>query len=256
MVPLMEFAGLKLQKCRHGWMLCAGPLIGKCLELYGEYSEGEVATMGRYVRAGDTVIDVGANIGSLTLPLAGLVGAQGRVCAFESQAYNFNLLCAHLALNGIEHVRPLNAFVSDVTDPKTWGEVWGSYVSDKWPTPVMKLDDLGLDSCALIKIDVDGGELGVLKSAARLIDKVRPVLYFENDVPAVSRELLQHVFDLNYDLYWDAQPIFKEENFLGNTHYPWSTRYNSLMVLALPGEKGLTPPEGVRVVDSPEEWWN
>src|SRR4051812_24573079 len=102
----MEFAGIKLQKCRHGWMLCHGPIIGKCLELYGEYSEGEVATMRRYVSAGDTVIDVGANIGSLTLPMAGLTGAQGRVFAFESYPYNFNLLCTHLALNGIEHVRP------------------------------------------------------------------------------------------------------------------------------------------------------
>src|SRR4051794_2822301 len=115
----MEFAGLKLQKCRHGWMLCAGPTIGKCLELYGEYSEGEVATMRRYVRPGDTVIDVGANIGSLTLPMAGLVGPQGRVVAVESHPATFNLLCAHLALNGIEHVRPFNAFVSDVANPKT-----------------------------------------------------------------------------------------------------------------------------------------
>jgi FkbM family methyltransferase len=251
----MEFAGLKLQKCRHGWMLCDGPIIGKCLELYGEYSEGEVATMRRYVKPGDTVIDVGANIGSLTLPMAGLVGPQGRAYAFESQAHNFNLLCAHLALNGIEHVRPLNAFVSDVPKPKTSSEMWGSYVSDKWPTPVTKLDDLGLDSCALIKIDVDGGELGVLKSAARLIEASRPVLYFENDTREVSRVLLQHVFDLNYDLYWDAQPVFVEDNFLGNADYIFSKHYVSQMVLALPGERGLVPPEGIPVVEGPEQWW-
>ena len=251
----MEFAGLKLQKCRHGWMLCDGPIIGKCLELYGEYSEGEVATMRRYVKPGDTVIDVGANIGSLTLPMAGLVGAQGRVYAFESQARNFNLLCAHLALNGIEQVRPLNAFVSDVANPKTSSEAWGSYVSDKWSTPVMKLDDLGLESCALIKIDVDGGELGVLKSAARLIEKARPVLYLENDVKSESRALLQYAFDLNYDLYWDPQPVFVEDNFLGNREYLWKTFYVSKMVLALPGEKHLIPPEGIPVVEGPEQWW-
>jgi FkbM family methyltransferase len=252
----MEFAGLKLQKCRHGWMLCGGPYIGKCLELYGEYSEGEVDTMRRYVNPGDTVIDVGANIGSLTLPLAGLAGPEGCVFAFESHAQTFNILCAHLALNAIENVRPFNAFVSDVTKPKTWGEVWGSYVSDKWPTPVMKLDDLALNSCSLIKIDVDGGELGVLKSAARLIEKARPVLYFENDVQAVSRDLLQHAFDLNYDLYWDPQPIFRKNNFLGNPVNAWHPKdIFSQMVLGLPGEKGLMPPDGIPVVQSPEEWW-
>jgi FkbM family methyltransferase len=251
----MEFAGLKLQRCRHGWMLCEGPIIGRCLELYGEYSEGEVATMRRYVTPGDTVIDVGANIGSLTLPMAGLVGAQGRVYAFESQAHNFNLLCAHLALNGIEHVRSFNAFVSDVQNPKTSSEMWGSYVSDKWPTPLMKLDDLGLDSCALLKIDVDGGELGVLKSATRLIEKARPVLYFENDVRSESRALLEHVFDLNYDPYWDAQPVFAKDNFRGNTDYVFTKEYVSQMVLALPGERGLLPAEGARAIEGPEQWW-
>ncbi len=251
----MEFAGLKLQRCRHGWMLCQGPFIGKCLELYGEYSEGEVATMRRYVQPGDTLVDVGANIGSLTLPMAAMVGERGRVHAFESHASTFNILCANLALNGIEHVQGRNAFVSDVADPKTSSETWGSYVSDKWPTPVMKLDDLGLESCALIKIDVDGGELGVLKSAARLIEKARPVIYFENDVQSESSALLQHVFDLNYDLYWDAQPIFNQDNFLGNPHYPWDTVFLSKMVLALPGDKQRVPPEGIPVVEGPEQWW-
>lgn len=252
----MEFAGAKLQKCRHGWMLCEGPVIGKCLELYGEYSEGEVATMRRYVKPGDTVVDVGANIGSLTLPMAGLVGPQGRVYAFESQAHNFNLLCAHLALNGIEHVRPLNAFVSDVAKPRTSSEMWGSYVSDKWPTPVTRLDDLGLGACALLKIDVDGSELGVLKSAAGLIEKARPVLYFENDVQSESRALLEHVFDLNYDLYWDPQPVFVEDNFLGNPRYDMPILFVSKMILALPGERGLLPPDGARVVEDSGGWWD
>src|SRR5882724_879314 len=62
----------QLQRCRHGWMLFDGPYIGKCFELYGEYSEAEVDLMRCFVRPGDRVIDVGANIGDLTLPLARL----------------------------------------------------------------------------------------------------------------------------------------------------------------------------------------
>ena len=50
-----------------GWMLFSGPYIGKCFELYGEYSESEVVMMRNFVREGNTVIDVGANIGDLTL---------------------------------------------------------------------------------------------------------------------------------------------------------------------------------------------
>jgi len=38
----MEFGKLKLKRCRYGWMLFAGPVIGKCFELYGQYSESEI----------------------------------------------------------------------------------------------------------------------------------------------------------------------------------------------------------------------
>jgi hypothetical protein len=63
------------------------------------------------------------------------------------------------------------------------------------------------------------------------------------------------VFDLNYDLYWDPQPVFVADNFLGNPKYEWEVKYFSLMVLALPGEKGLVPPDGIPVVEGPEQWW-
>src|SRR5450631_2087253 len=75
----MPFGSRQLLRCRYGWMLFHGPFIGKCFELYGEYSEAEVALMRQLVRLGDQVIDVGANIGDLTLPLAQMVGPAGRV---------------------------------------------------------------------------------------------------------------------------------------------------------------------------------
>src|SRR6185369_4454414 len=58
-------------------MLFYGPYIGKCFDLYGQYSESEVAMMRAFLREGSTVIDVGANIGDLTLPLARIVGESG-----------------------------------------------------------------------------------------------------------------------------------------------------------------------------------
>ncbi len=55
-------------------MLFSGPYIGKCFELYGQYSESEVSLMRAFLRQGATVIGVGANIGDLTVPLAKIVG--------------------------------------------------------------------------------------------------------------------------------------------------------------------------------------
>jgi predicted RNA methylase len=109
---MMQFGPLTLKHCKYGWMLFSGPYIGKCFDLYGQYSESEVAMMRNFVREGDTVIDVGANIGDLTLPLARMVGDRGKVYAFESNPESFNVLCANLALNGIHCVKPINAFVA------------------------------------------------------------------------------------------------------------------------------------------------
>src|SRR6202011_3442622 len=77
----MQFGNLTLKQCKYGWMLFSGPYIGKCFELYGQYSESELSVMRAFLGEGSTVIDVGANIGDLTIPLAKMVGTSGRVYA-------------------------------------------------------------------------------------------------------------------------------------------------------------------------------
>ena len=63
--------------------------IGRSLAAYGEYSQGEAELYKQLLRSGDTVIEVGANMGSLTVPLARFVGEAGRVIAFEPQRLIF-----------------------------------------------------------------------------------------------------------------------------------------------------------------------
>jgi hypothetical protein len=74
----IDFGNLKLRPCLYGWMLYSGPYIGRCFELYGEYSESEVYVLRKYLTPGDIAIDVGANIGDLTIPMARIVGPEGQ----------------------------------------------------------------------------------------------------------------------------------------------------------------------------------
>ena len=245
----MQIGRHKLTLCRYGWMLHAGPFIGKCFELYGQYSESEVNVLRAFVRPGDTILDIGANIGDLTVPMARIVGEQGRVYAVELNSDTYHVLCANLALNGIRNVKALNCFIADLPEVDMSGP-WGKYgfVSAIWGATVVSIDSLGIESCSFIKIDVDGKELEVLKSANGLIGKNRPILYFENDDRGVSPALLDHAMRLGYDVYWHPAPIFDAANFFGNPINHWApNNIMSLMVLGIPGERRE------QVQDRPEE---
>jgi len=199
-----RFGDLMLRQCKYGWMLFCGPVIGKCFELYGQYSESEVEMMCSVLRPGRTVIDIGANIGDLTIPLAGIVGESGRVYAIESNPFVFNALCANLALNGIVNTKPVNASVATSADVDTGSTVWGptAYVGSTWAPHFLAIDALDVAACDLIKVDVDGKELDVLTSAEMTIKRFGPILYFENDVREASAALLEFAMKtLRYRLY-------------------------------------------------------
>jgi|SRR5437867_6649655 FkbM family methyltransferase len=254
----MQFGHLKLKYCKHGWMLFSGPFIGKCFDLYGQYSESEIAMMRLFLRDGSTVIDIGANIGDLTIPLSRIVGESGKVYAIESHPENVNVLCANLALNSIRNTKVINAFVATSNNADTASGVWGefAYVSQSWKTPILALDSLDLAACELIKVDVDGKELDVLQSGEMQIERLRPILYFENDVRDASSELLSYAMQkLGYDLYWHPAPIFDENNFFGNPVNHWAPRnIVSLMVLGVPSERKLEIPDLRRITDK-NDWW-
>src|SRR5215831_3472721 len=99
--------------CRHGTMiyLKRDQYIGRSLDLYGEFSEFEGEIFSQWLRPGQSVIEVGSNIGAHTLHLAKLVGPQGTVYAFEPQRLLFQLLCANVTLNERFNVRTYHGAV-------------------------------------------------------------------------------------------------------------------------------------------------
>ena len=249
----------RLKDTRHGRMLynINDQYVGRSLDLYGEFSEGEIELFQKLVQSGDIVLDVGANIGAHTVWFAKRVGLRGTVIAFEPQRFVFQLLCANLALNDIintiafwqavgESPATLTVPLLDPNASNNFGGLELGMHQQGDRVGIVRLDDAPLPRCTLIKVDVEGMELAVLKGATQLIRRFQPVLYVENDRPHLSADLTRFIHGtLNYDLYWHCPVLFNPNNFFGNAQNVFGN-IGSLNMLCVPRGRqvlGLRPVE-------------
>lgn len=250
---LFDHGAMRMKACRYGAMLynIHDQFIGRSFDLYGEYAEDEMGLLSNFLGPGQFVMDVGANIGAHTLFFAQKIGPEGRVLAFEPQRQVFQNLCANVALNGLSNVMTFHAGAADqhgmtaIPTPDynhegNFGAV--SLLPDPRvqnagtePVQLMTLDQLGLPHLALLKIDVEGMELAVLKGAAQTIQQHRPALYIENDRPEASPALLGYLKESGYRVYWHVSPLFNPHNVFANSENVFG-RIVSKNVLCLPGE--------------------
>jgi FkbM family methyltransferase len=235
-----------LTQTRYGQMLINrhDVYIGRALDLYGEWSEGEIDLFRQVLRPGMVAVDAGANIGTHTVAMAQFVAPNGTVYAFEPQRIVFQTLAANVALNslanvfclqralgeapGVLHVPPL-----DYTVPNNFGGVELGGATHGERVEIMRIDDLDLPACHLIKIDVEGMELAVLKGAAETIKRCQPLLYVEADRVERRDEVIAWLDAQGYALYWHTVPLYNPTNARGNATnvFPGVV---SLNVLAIP----------------------
>jgi FkbM family methyltransferase len=230
LATLPAFPAFNRQKaCRYGQMLynVHDMYIGRSLDLYGEYSEGEVELFRQILRPGDFAVEVGANYGAHTVFLAQQVGPTGVVAAFEPQRIVFQTLCANIALNNLPNIIALHEAVGaesgsikvpvlDYSKTNNFGGLSLGKFEVGEDVPVVTLDSKPLKRCNFLKIDVEGMEEQVLRGAARAIERFKPVMYVENDKPDKSDDLVRYIDSLDYNMYWHKPYYFSPNNFFGN----------------------------------------
>lgn len=216
----------RLKQCRYGKMLfnVNDQVIGRSLEVYGEYSEFEMEMLGRFLRRGDTAVDLGANIGAHALFFARQVGPSGQVIAFEPQRIIFQTLCANLALNSLTHVWALPVGASDregmarlppmdYSRPDNFGAVSLDGSEEGEAVRLRTVDSLELPACALLKLDVEGMESKALEGARSTIERCRPLLYVENHNSHNAEQLVAQIQSYGYRVYWHLPALFNPGNF-------------------------------------------
>jgi len=164
-------------------------VIDSQLYYTGSFEPDAERTIRRLVREGDVVVDIGANIGYLTLHLARQVGVQGQVFAFEPVDQTFGRLTTNIRLNDLPQVTPIQAGVSDTTSQEVSVTIDSSYRLDgrnetcEQRIGLTTLDDFvetqGLNRLNFVKIDTDGMEVRVLQGAQRSLERFRPSILTE-----------------------------------------------------------------------------
>jgi FkbM family methyltransferase len=215
--------------------------VGKSIEMYGDYQIEEKKVFSKYVNEESVVLDIGANIGTHTLWFA---QNSKLVIAFEPQRYVFQMLCANMALNSIQNADCKQLGVGSTReiieiafiDPETENNFGGFSLKDhsiekaKEETgavdlhgekiAVCRIDDIGLDQCDFIKIDVEGMEPEVLAGGRRTILELRPYIYMEVDRVENWELISDQLLEYNYTAYPSHPPLYSEdyegENIFGD----------------------------------------
>lgn len=239
--------GIMESETLHGRMRypATDAFIGRYLDAYGEWSEQEVIICQALLQPGDTVIEAGSNLGAHTLALGAAVGPGGRVHAFEPQKLINELLTWNVKANGLDQITVHRAAVGsepgelplpdvDYSRSGNFGGISLGQSSGGDNVPIITIDSIGLSQLRLLKADVEGMELEVLRGAAETIRRCRPILYLENDQKDRSAALFEFVHSMGYRIWRHTPEAFRPGNFRGNAKniHPGCVSYNILCVPA------------------------
>jgi FkbM family methyltransferase len=206
------------------WSLDLNEGIDLSIYLFGGFEREVFKAYQNILAPGAVVLDIGANIGAHTLPMAALCGERGAVHAFEPTLYAIRKLEENLALNPDleQQVFVHHALLSNVSNapvpesvPSSW-QLSNAGQIDKHPqhggsykkigdAAVMTIDQFveesSLQRINLFKLDVDGNEWSVLQGAARTIACFKPIILMEFSLDYNKEsfaEILKFLRHMNY----------------------------------------------------------
>lgn len=144
------------------------------------------------VKPGDTVFDIGANIGYYTILFSKIVGPKGRVIAFEPTHFYRNILDKNVRQNQADNVEIIPYGLSDHMDHREIA-IGNSSATMHWSEEIppssceiiqlksldTTIEDLNINSLAFIKVDIDGHEPFFLRGALKTIKLYSPVILME-----------------------------------------------------------------------------
>lgn len=193
-------------------------------------TQAEISFFRRFATPGSFSIDVGANIGDTTVPMALAVGKEGLTLGFEPNPMTYEILKANAGLNKMTtNIIPLQYAITEEEGEFFYSSSEASFGNGGVSASVSEADQHGkfklpekvkginltsylnehykasLPKLSLIKVDVEGHDKDVLRSISSLIDQYKPTLIAEcfSEATLDERvELYQIVANHDYTLYY------------------------------------------------------
>ena len=149
---------------------------------------------------GVKILDLGANIGSFTIPMAKHVTGWGDILAIEAQTPMYYALCGNITLNNCWNVRAIRAIIAEKADqamempmvdlfkPANFGGLSVDpkmnadfdHITGSESTPTTSIDRIGMERLDFIKIDIEGMEIDALKGGIETIKRCKPIIFLEH----------------------------------------------------------------------------
>lgn len=216
-------------------------------------SQNNIDFFRKFLKEGDLAIDIGANIGYLTVLMSLIVGKQGLTLAFDPNPYVYKILLENSKLNpDLTNIQTFNYAITENDDEFYYNSSEASFNNGgiskekqnrhgkySLTTKIkgIKLETFLLQSYSdfilkikLIKIDTEGYDKEIIKSISNLLNKFKPAVITECFGKTNTNERYEH-FDLlkskGYSLYYFSDidinakivPIEKKEDMCNWKHF-------------------------------------
>lgn len=199
----------------------ADRIVGASLRHAGEFARPELDVIDKLMAGGGTFLDVGANIGTMAVPIAAR-HPQSRVVAIEANRHLAMILSANALANRLSnldvHHTAAGSAAGIVAFPApslasaiNFGAL-SLHAQEGGPSPtenvmVSTLDDVAPADTRVIKIDVEGHELEVLAGASKLLASRKQSWVIEHKADEASKTVTRMFLDAGYTVYWLFAPF-------------------------------------------------